>query len=222
VFVRFAFVLSAMRYHERETIVSRFCGNTLSDRVDWRERATQFPARCLCVVRVILDMFAAFISNNKMHRKIQRIYADTSVVLGMFDPDETRREQTAMFWDAVQSGEIVAVLSSVFAAELKDTSGRAWAFLNSLPQSHIKRIEPTVESDNLARQYIDAKVISDKSLNDCRHVALATYNADGIVSWNLRDMVKRAEKYNNVNTAAKCRKIKIVTPNRYKEIFNDT
>jgi hypothetical protein len=82
-------------------------------------------------------------------------------------------------------------------------------------------IDSTVESDNLAEQYIDAKVISDKSMNDCRHVALATYNADGVVSWNLRDMVKREKKYNSVNKAQNCREIKILTPNRYKEIYDE-
>jgi hypothetical protein len=138
----------------------------------------------------------------------------------MFDPDETRREQTAVFWNAVQSGEIVAVMSGVLAAELQDSSGRAWAFFDSLPVPQIKWVESTVESDNLAERYIDAKVVSGNSLNDCRHVALATYNADGIVSWNLRDMVKREEKYNSVNTEQNCRKIKILTPNRYKEIYN--
>jgi hypothetical protein len=54
------------------------------------------------------------------------------------------------------------------------------------------------------------------------HVALATLEADGVVSWNLRDMVKREKKYNSVNTEQNYRKIKILTPNRYKEIYDET
>jgi len=94
--------------------------------------------------------------------------------------------------------------------------------LDSLPESQVKRVVPTAQSDALAKLYIAEGVVTENSLNDCRHIALATIEADGVVSWNLHDMVKRAEKYNSVNTAAKHRTIKIVTPNQYKEIYNDT
>jgi predicted nucleic acid-binding protein len=139
----------------------------------------------------------------------------------MFDADKTRRQQTAIFWDAVQSGEIVAVVSNVLDAETENSRELVQAFLDTLPASHVKRVLLTAESDALAKRYIAEKVISENSLNDCRHVALATYNADGIVSWNLRDMVNRRERYNRVNTMQKCRKIEIITPNRYKEICHD-
>jgi len=57
-----------------------------------------------------------------MQTKIKRVYVDTSVVLGMFDPDEMRREHTTVFWDAVRSGEIVAIVSDVLRDELKEPS----------------------------------------------------------------------------------------------------
>ena len=158
-----------------------------------------------------------------MTKKIKRIYVDTSVVLGHFDIGDTRRHQTDVFWNAVRSGEIVAVVSDVLDSELKgNTVERVQRFLATLPKNQIERIVATDESAELAEQYIAENVVGKGSFNDCRHVALATVRADGIVSWNLGDMVKREDRYNNVNTAQGYRKIKIIPPNKYKEIYNET
>ena len=155
-----------------------------------------------------------------MNEKTQRIYVDTTVVLGHFDIDETRRQGTDVFWDAVQNGQIIAVVSNVLDEETKSKHARE--FLAELPKSYIERIVSTDESDALAKQYIMEKVVTEKDLNDCRHVAIATIHADGIVSWNMQDMVNRQEKYNRVNAMQGYRKIKIVTPNKYKEICYET
>ena len=55
-----------------------------------------------------------------MSERTKRIYVDTSVVLGNFDIGETRRLATDVFWNAVRSGEIVAIVSDVLRGELKD------------------------------------------------------------------------------------------------------
>ena len=148
---------------------------------------------------------------------------DTTVVLGNFDIGESRRTDTKSFWDAVRNGEIVAAVSNVLDGELKsNVVARVQSFLAALPKNQVERTVATDESDNLAEQYIAAGVVGRGSFNDCRHVALATLLADGVVSWNLGDMVKRAHKYNSVNVAQGYSEIKIVTPNRYKEIYNET
>lgn len=155
-----------------------------------------------------------------MDREIKRVYVDSSVVLGKFDVDESRRQATELFWHAVQSGEIIAVVSNVLADEL--ASEQAWQFFADLPNTQIERTESTEESNRLATQYIAEKVVSEKSLNDCKHVTIATINhADGIVSWNLHDMVKRETKYNRVNLTQGYPKVKILTPNRYKELYHE-
>jgi predicted nucleic acid-binding protein len=159
---------------------------------------------------------------NDMHAGKKRIYVDTTVVLGNFDKGENRRRDTTVFWNAVRSGEIVAIVSNVLDGELKQPSEHVRDFIAELPQVQIERIVSTDESDDLAEQYIAEKVVGRGSFNDCRHVALATIFADGIVSWNLGDMVKRADKYNSVNATHDYPEIKIVTPNLYKEIYNET
>jgi len=154
-----------------------------------------------------------------MAKKAKRIYVDSTVVLGHFDIGEARRQETDVFWDAVQNGDIVVVMSNVLVDEIK--SDQARDFLANLPKSQVKRVDSTDESDALAMQYVAEKVITENHWNDCRHVALATIFADGIVSWNMKDMVKREKKYNCVNVSLGYSETKIVTPNKYKEIHNE-
>ena len=154
-----------------------------------------------------------------MVKKVKRIYVDSTVVLGHFDISETRRQETDVFWDAVQNGEVVVIASDVLDDEIKSEHARD--FLVSLPESNVVWIDTTTESTALAKLYISEKVIGESSLNDCHHVALATVFADGIVSWNMKDMVNRHKKYNNVNKAHGYPEIKIVTPDNFKEIHNE-
>lgn len=130
----------------------------------------------------------------------QRIYVDTSVVLGRFDIDEFRRQMTGMFWQAVEGGEVIAVISGVLEKELENTQNHVRLFLDSLQEFQIEQVASTDESDDLAERYIAEKVVTKNSINDCQHVAMAVVNGVGkIVSWNFRDMVKREKKCNDVN-----------------------
>ena len=52
------------------------------------------------------------------------------------------------------------------------------------------------------RIYIEAKVVGKTSVEDCRHIALATVcKADVLVSWNFKHIVnvERINGYNSVN-----------------------
>ena len=156
--------------------------------------------------------------NTGMEEKILRVYVDNSVVSGMFDDHIPERvEQTERFWQAVIDGTIRVIASDVLDEELAKAPQHVRDFFNDLPELHIEQIESTKESVDLAEQYIAAGVVGRGSFNDCQHVALATIFADGIVSWNLGDMVKRADKYNSVNAAMDFPEIKIVTPNEFME-----
>ena len=162
-------------------------------------------------------------TESNKEKKVKRVYVDTSVVLGNFDIDETRRMETELFWNVVRNGEIIAIVSDVLDGELKKNMvERVQNFFAELPETQFERIVITDEAKELAEQYIVKNVVGSGSRNDCRHVALATIIADGIVSWNLGDMVKRADKYNSVNMTQNYPEIKIVTPNKYKEIYNET
>ena len=78
-----------------------------------------------------------------------------------------------------------------------------------------------MESEVLAVWYIAKRVVGESSLNDCRHIALATVaKTDAIVSWNFRHIVKRGDKYNNVNKKFGYSEIAIKTP--YEVIHDET
>ena len=66
--------------------------------------------------------------------------------------------------------------------------------------------------------------ISEKHLNDCKHVAIGTITrADAVVSWNCDDMVNpnRIPKYNEVNKTQGYPEIEILTPSEYMEAYHD-
>jgi len=156
-----------------------------------------------------------------MEKKIKRVYMDNSVVSGMFDTHMPERiEHMRMFWQAVIDDKIRIIASDVLEVENRRSPQHVRDFFNDLPESQIERIESTDESDDLAAQYIGANVISEKHLNDCKHVAIATIvRADAVVSWNCEDMVNpnRIPKYNEVNKTHGYPEITILTPNEFME-----
>lgn len=65
-----------------------------------------------------------------------------------------------------------------------------------------ERIELTGEAIILADTYIKDNVLGKTSLQDCRHIALATINkVDVLASWNFKHIVNldRIKGYNSVN-----------------------
>lgn len=151
--------------------------------------------------------------------RIKRIYVDSSVVGGAFN--QKFLEQTAPFWHAVQAGEIVVIFSDVLQNEVDRAPKCVQEFLESLPESQIERVVSTDESDRLAERYISENVVGPTSLDDCRHIALATiHRADWLVSWNFKHIVnvKRIQGYNGVNLLLGYQPLEIRIP---YEVIND-
>jgi predicted nucleic acid-binding protein len=150
-----------------------------------------------------------------------RIYVDSSVVIGKYDLAESRRRNAELFWSAVRNREVIAVISDVLRRELKaETLALALQFFTELPP--IEWVTLTDESDALAKQYVAARVVTENHIDDCRHIALATVlRTAGVVSTNHHDMVKRAAKYNRINTENGYPKMRIVHPECYKELLQE-
>ena len=112
---------------------------------------------------------------------INRVYVDTSVVGGLFGIEFERR--TKPFWDAVHRGEIIVIVSDVLESEVERAPKNVRDFFDSLPKTQIEKVFSTAVSNNLAAQYIAEKVVGPTSLDDCKHIALATLaHADALVS----------------------------------------
>ncbi|MGL6225406.1 MAG: hypothetical protein ACRC10_02130 [Thermoguttaceae bacterium] len=150
---------------------------------------------------------------------IRRVYIDTSVVGGTFDKEFAR--QTEPFWRAVNDEEVMVVVSDLMKNELEGAPKHIRDFLDALPESQIEYITTTKASDQLAMQYIAENVVGRSSLDDCKHIALATLaGVDVLVSWNFKHIVNvnRIRRYNSVNMKLGYRQIDIRTP---YEVIND-
>ena len=102
----------------------------------------------------------------------------------------------------VKTGEITCVFSDLTEFELENAPEKVKEHFLDLPNEHIELIEITEEMDELAKNYINEKVVGETSIDDCRHIACATIKkVDYLVSWNFKHIVNvfRMRGYNAVN-----------------------
>lgn len=129
----------------------------------------------------------------------QRIYIDTSVVGGFFD--EEFKDATQRLFKRLEDNEVKFVISDLLELELIQAPKHVNELLLKYPTDRFERIELTEEIMNLADRYIVEKVVGRTSLEDCRHIALATINrVDVLASWNFKHIVNldRIKGYNSI------------------------
>ena len=155
-----------------------------------------------------------------MRENIKRIYVDSSVVYGA--PAKEFSEESRQFWNTVRNRKIVIIASDVLADEIERAPQRVQELYRMIPESQIERVESTDESDMLAERYVAEGVVEESSLDDCRHIALATLNkVDSLVSWNFKHIVYRRAGYNDVNEKLGYPGIAIQTPKQFMEAHHD-
>ena len=99
-------------------------------------------------------------------------------------------------------GEVVFVASDLLELELLNAPKQVRELLPSFADQKLERIEFSQEASQLADEYIQAGVVGKTSLEDCRHIALASINkVDVLASWNFKHIVNldRIKGYNSVN-----------------------
>ena len=149
---------------------------------------------------------------------IQRIYIDTSVVGGYFD-EEFKDATTALF-QRLENGEIIFVVSDLLDLELINAPQRVRELLYNYSADKFFRVDLIEEAIKLADTYISEKVVGKTSLEDCRHIALATINkVDVLASWNFKHIVNldKIKGYNSVNLKLGYHMIEIRSP---KDLIN--
>jgi len=143
----------------------------------------------------------------------QRIYIDTSVVGGFFD--EEFKDATQRLFGRLEKDEVRFIISDLLELELIQAPRHVSDLLLMYPADRFERIELTQEIMDLADKYISEKVVGRTSLEDCRHIALATINrVDVLASWNFKHIVnlERIKGYNSVNLRLGYPTIEIRTP----------
>lgn len=149
---------------------------------------------------------------------IQRIYIDTSIVGGYFD-DEFK-EATRMLFQRFENKEIKFVVSELLDLELIKAPLLVRELLFNYPSDYFERVDLTEEAIRLADTYIEEKVVGKTSIEDCRHIAMATiYKVDVLASWNFKHIVNldRIKGYNSVNLRLGYSMIEIRSP---KDLVN--
>ena len=132
--------------------------------------------------------------------KQQRIYIDTSIVGGFFDSEFEK--ETKLLFKRLENKEVVFVISTVLGKELENAPSNVKYLLNNYDDNSFEKVALTDEARELADKYIAENVVGKTSLDDCRHIALATINkVDVLASWNFKHIVNliRIKGYNGVN-----------------------
>jgi len=132
--------------------------------------------------------------------KRQRIYIDTSIVGGFFDKEFEK--ETKLLFQKLENKEIIFVISDLLFDELEEAPSNVKQLLKNYDKNLLEEIVSTDEVRELANKYIAENVVGKTSLDDCKHIALATINkVDILVSWNFKHIVNiiRIKGYNAVN-----------------------
>ncbi len=113
--------------------------------------------------------------------KRHRIYCDSSIIRGYFDPEfemDSRR-----FIDAVKKGQIEILVSEVVVEEILHAPENVQDLLASIPTSSVERVPLSKEVIELRDAYIAAGILGAKWIDDATHVATATIaRADAIAA----------------------------------------
>jgi hypothetical protein len=121
--------------------------------------------------------------------KIQRIYVDTSVIGGCFDPEFAEWSNGLM--QDFRDGRFKPLLSQVTATEIQAAPEAVqiiYAELVALNAEVVTMNENTLE---LADEYQKRNILTAKFYADGLHIALATITeADLLVSWNFKHIVR--------------------------------
>jgi hypothetical protein len=149
---------------------------------------------------------------------MDRIYVDTSVFGGYFEIEF--EEWTKPFIEKFIKGEYKLLYSQLTEIELKTAPEKVRNLVKSIPMEYIEFLPITDTADSLANKYVQENVVGKTSIEDCRHIAIATLsNADILASWNFKHIVNvtRIRGYNSVNYKYGHKILEIRTP---REIIN--
>lgn len=147
-----------------------------------------------------------------------RIYVDSSVIGGCFDP-EFEKWSNGLFRD-FYVGTFLPVLSDIVDAEMKNAPAEV-----AKKHAELLGLEPELitlsnEAIELAGVYIQEKIVSPNYRDDALHIALATIaQVDILVSWNFKHIVNygKIRQFNGVNMRNGYNTIQIYSP---REVTN--
>ena len=137
-----------------------------------------------------------------------RIYLDTSVFGGCFDPPFSAA--SLRLFEFVLQGQFRIVVSTTLLGEIEEAPPHVRQVLLSLPPEAVEIFPGGAEVTRLRDAYLAAG-----ALGDAEHVAAATVSgADLLVSWNFKHIVHydKIRQYEGINVAHGHRSPRIHSP----------
>ena len=144
--------------------------------------------------------------------KSVRVYADTSVFGGAFEPEF--EGASGRFFDNVRNGRFRLVLSAIVEDEIIGAPGAVRALFAEI-YNMAEVIEPDDQAFVLQKAYVKRGIVGEKWGADALHVALATLaGCSLVVSWNFKHIVhlQRIMLYNEINALMGLQPIAICSP----------
>lgn len=145
--------------------------------------------------------------------RVLRIYLDTSVIGGCFDPEFAPWSNGLM--QDFRSGVFHPVISEVVAAEARLAPEPVRAVYAELFAGGAEFLVVTDEALNLSAVYQARSGLAPQFANDLLHIALATVaNVDVLVSWNFKHIVRldKIRVFNAANIETGYKPLSIYSP----------
>lgn len=128
-----------------------------------------------------------------------------------------KMSETLKLWDMFKAGKYDVYLSTVTLQEIDNCpEPKRTELFKHLGEIDYTPIEITEDMSEVAQQLIDMGILTQKSYDDCQHIASAViYGCDCIISWNFKHIV-------NIKTIRGVRAITNLKGYKPIEILNPT
>lgn len=118
-----------------------------------------------------------------------KIYLDTSVISHLHQLDAPdKMAETLAFWEQAKKDKYDVYLSQVTLDELYRCNEEKLKILQKyIAEINFELLEIDEEAKFLALKFIENGILTEKSLSDCYHIAIAMKNnCDAVISWNFK------------------------------------
>lgn len=121
-----------------------------------------------------------------------KVYLDTSVISHLLQEDVPEKMfDTRQLWKMFKDGKYDVYLSTVTLEEVSDCPDpKRSELIKFLDQIHYTVLDITDEIETVAHKIIDMGILTNKSYDDCQHIAAAVVaECNCIISWNFKHIV---------------------------------
>lgn len=151
--------------------------------------------------------------------KTLRVYVDTSVIGGCFDPEFA--EWSNALVERFRQGKLLPILSDVIGKEIEQAPSAVRRVYSELLEGEAEVVAVSNEAVELLDAYTARRVLGARFRTDMLHIALATVaDVDVLVSWNFRHIVRldKIRSFNAVNLEQGYKPLSIYSP---REVVSD-